>query len=62
MAERIIVAIPHRTYSDASGRLIYSKVRPDMTDLPLAEAEGVLVHEWADRGHTFRIGAFANNG
>lgn len=50
----MVVAIPFRTYRK-DGRLIYSKVRPDMTDLPLAEAEGVLVHGPS----TFRIGKFA---
>jgi hypothetical protein len=29
-----------------------------MSDLPLAEAEGVLVHEFRRDGHTFRIGKF----
>jgi hypothetical protein len=59
MADKLIVAIPHRTYRDAAGRLIYSKVRPDMTDLSLREAEGVLVHEFDIDSHTFRVGVFA---
>lgn len=59
MMERGLEAIPYRTYRDADGRTVYSKVRPDMSDLPLAEAEGVLVHEFSkDGGHSFRIGVF----
>ena len=56
MAREFFV-VPFRSFM-RDGRLIYSKVREDMTDLTLAEAGGVLVHEFRNPGHTFRIGTF----
>lgn len=58
MAERVTFhTVPFRAF-ERDGRTIYSKVRCDMSDLPLAEAEGVLVHEFSPAGHTFRVGRF----
>jgi hypothetical protein len=56
--DREIEAIPFRSFM-RDGRLIYSKVTGDMRDLPLGDAEGVLVHEYRKpSGHSFRIARF----